>query len=144
MNLIQKEMNAAQHLLYVSLKYTKTGDVILNLIQRWRQMIESSMELLLKRAKKKKKIKVIPTTPIEKAKAVEKVFKKEKVVLDTLKLYYFYRRIHTLQLSREHEFRKNVTLRVFDKEEIAIDMEKLKEWSILLEDFIKFVRTYSV
>lgn len=143
MVLIEKEMNAAQHLLYVSLKYTKTGDVILNLLQRWRQMIDVSMDKLLERAKKKKKIKVIPGTPIEKQKVLQKLLKKEKVVMDTLELYTFFRRIHTLELIKEHEFRKNVTLRVIDKEEIAIDMEKLKEWSILMEDYIKFVRSYS-
>lgn len=143
MVLIEKEMNAAQHLLYVSLKYTKTGDVILNLLQRWRQMIDVSMDVLLKKAKKKKKIKAIPGTPIEKQKALQKLLKKEKIVMDTLELYTFFRKIHTLELVREHEFRKNVTLRVIDKEEIAIDMEKLKEWSIIMEDFIKFVRVYS-
>jgi len=142
MPLIEKEMSAAQHLLYVSLKYTKTGDVILNLIQRWKLMIDASMDSLLKQAKKKKKVKKVPETPIEKMNLLLKVFKKEKVILDTLKLYMFFRRIYTLELVKEHEFRKNVTLRVLDREEIAIDMEKLKEWSILLEDFIKFVRTY--
>ena len=143
MVLIEKEMNAAQHLLYVSLKYTKTGDVILNLLQRWRQMIDVSMDVLLERAKKKKRVKVIPGTPIEKQKVLQKLLKKEKVVMETLELYTFFRKIHTLELVKEHEFRKNVTLRVIDKEEIAIDMEKLKEWAVLMEDFIKFVRAYS-
>ncbi len=143
MPLIEKEMNAAQHLLYVSLKYTKTGDVILNLLHRWKRTIDAAMEALLTKAKKKKRIKTIPLTPIERMKEVKRLFRKEKTVQDTLKVYMFFRRVHTLELSKEHEFRKNVTLRVFDKEEMAIDMEKLKEWSILLEDFIKFVRNYT-
>ena len=50
---IEKEMRAAQHLLYVSLKYTKTGDVILNLMHRWRLMIEHSVDMMLEKAKKK-------------------------------------------------------------------------------------------
>lgn len=140
---IEKEMNAAQHLLYVSLKYTKTGDVILNLLQRWKLMIDASMEALLAKAKKKKKIKKIPETPIERLQAVQKLFKKEEVILDTLKLYMFFRKVSTLELVKEHEFRKNVTLRVLGKEEVAIDMEKLKEWHELLEAFIKFVRNYT-
>ena len=142
MILIDKEMNAAQHLLYVSLKYTKTGDVILNLLQRWKQMVDVAMIKLLTKAKKKKRIKEVPVTPIERLNALQKIFKKEKVVIETLQLYAFFRRIHKLELMKEHEFRKNVTLRVIDKKEIAIDMEKLKEWSIIMEDFIKFVRSY--
>ena len=36
---IIQEKISADHLLYVSLKYTKTCDVVLNLILRWRRMI---------------------------------------------------------------------------------------------------------
>ena len=58
---IIQEKISADHLLYVSLKYTKTCDVILNLILRWRKMIETAIDELLKHAKKKKKISSIPT-----------------------------------------------------------------------------------
>lgn len=143
MTLIEKEWNAAQHLLFVSLKYTKTGDVMLNLIQRWQHMVEAANEELLAKAKKKKKIKAIPATPVEKIDILLSLFKKEQIVMDTLRLYVFFRRINSLELVKEHEFRKNVTLRVIDREEIVIDMEKLREWALLLENFKKFVRTYT-
>lgn len=142
MTLIEKEWNAAQHLLFVSLKYTKTGDVMLNLIQRWQHMVEAASEELLTKAKKKKLIKEIPATPKEKVDILQKLFKKEKVVMDTLILYSFFRRIPALQQVKEHEFRKNVALRIIDQQEIVIDMEKLKEWALLLENFKKFVRSY--
>ena len=61
---IIQEKISADHLLYVSLKYTKTCDVILNLILRWRKMIETSINELLKRAKTKKKISAVPTNPV--------------------------------------------------------------------------------
>ena len=44
---IIQEKISADHLLYVSLKYTKTCDVIMNLIVRWRRMIEVSIEEIL-------------------------------------------------------------------------------------------------
>ncbi len=142
MTLIEKEWNAAQHLLFVSLKYTKTGDVMLNLIQRWKHMVEAASDELLAKAKKKKLLKTIPATPKEKVDALQKIFKKEEVVMNTLTLYSFFRRIPTLEQTKEHEFRKNVALRVIDQGEIVIDMEKLKEWALLLENFKKFVRSY--
>lgn len=142
---INKEMSAAQHLLYVSLKYTKTGDVILNLIHRWKQMIDESVDELLKKVKKKKQIKVIPIAPKQKIDALQKLFKKEAEFLEVLRIYSFFRRINNLEMTKEHEFRKNVTLRVIDsdKKEIAIDVERLKEWQSLLENFIKFVRDFT-
>jgi hypothetical protein len=141
---IEKEMKAAQHLLYVSLKYTKTGDVILNLVHRWRLMIEHSIRLMLEKSKKKKKIKEIPLAPKLQIALLASLYKKEPIVIETLKLYSFFRRVDTLQHIKEHEFRKNVTLRVLDEKEIVIDMEKLKEWQDLLENFIKFVKHSTV
>lgn len=144
MHNIDKEMKAAQHLLYVSMKYTKTCDVILNLIHRWQQMVEISIDHLMLKAKKKKLIKEIPNAPKPKIDLALEVFKKEQIVVDTINLYSFFRRIGTFQQHREHEFRKNVALRVLTEEkEIVIDIEKMKEWQALLENFIKFVRIYT-
>ena len=57
MERVIKEKISADHLLYVSLKYTKTCDVIINLLLRWKNMIEFAMDRLVERAKKKKKWK---------------------------------------------------------------------------------------
>ncbi len=143
MQQIEKEMKAAQHLLYVSLKYTKTGDVILNLMHRWQLMIEHAVDLMLEKLKKKKTIKEIPIAPKLKIELLASLMKKEEVVQDTLVLYSFFRRINNLQYSKEHEFRKNVALRlVEDGKELVIDIEKLKEWQALLESYIKFVKSF--
>jgi len=52
---IIQEKISADHLLYVSLKYTKTCDVIMNLLLRWRKMIDTCIIHILKDAKIKKK-----------------------------------------------------------------------------------------
>ncbi len=75
---IIQEKISADHLLYVSLKYTKTCDVIMNLILRWKRMIETSFEKILEHAKKKKKISSIPTNPVGQIKEVRKLLKKDK------------------------------------------------------------------
>jgi len=142
MHRLEKEMKAAEHLLYVSLKYTKTCDVILNLIYRWKKLVEIAIDMLLEKAKKRKQIKVIPENPRSKMDAISALLKKEEIVVKTMTLYLLFRRIPTLEVMRECEFRKNVTLRVLDKEEIEINLDKLKEWQDVLENFIKFVGHY--
>jgi len=140
---IMKEKISADHLLYVSLKYTKTCDVMLNLIERWKIMIERCMDALLQKIKKKKKITAIPIAPKMKVLALRAAFKKEEIMLATLETYEFFKKIPTLEKTRECEFRKHVCLKVIDaNKETRIDMEKLKEYSELLENFIKFVREY--
>ncbi len=143
LNEIEREKRMAEHLFYVSLKYTKTGDVILNLINRWERMIDRCMELLLKRAKKRKSIREIPIAPKARELAVRDAYKNE-LVQTIMDMYAFYRRLPTLEKMREHEFRKHVAVRAVDNgREIVIDMDKLKEWRSILEDFLKYVRQMS-
>jgi hypothetical protein len=138
---IEKELKSAQHLLYVSMKYTKTCDVIINLMFRWQQLISISINKILEYAKKKRMISKIPATPVEKLDAVRELFKREEIIQRTLDLYEFFRRLPKLEQIREHEFRKNVALKVIDKEQvIEINMDMLKSWNMLIDDFIKFTR----
>ena len=140
---VDKELKSAHHLLYVSLKYTKTCDVIINLAHRWQQLISVSIDKMLEKAKKRRLIKSVPMTPVEKINITRLLFKKEIVIQKTLDLYEFFRKMGKLEQIREHEFRKGVALQVIDGEHvIRIDLEMLKNWNILIEDFIKFVRHF--
>ena len=71
---IIQEKISADHLLYVSLKYTKTCDVIINLLLRWKKMIETSINEILKQAKKKKKISSISSNPVGRIEQIRKLF----------------------------------------------------------------------
>ena len=134
---IIQEKISADHLLYVSLKYTKTCDVILNLLLRWRKMIETSIDAILKHAKKKKKISAIPGNPARKIEEIRKLFKKDKNFIEVIDMYEMFRKVEELRKERIGEFRKNVTLKVIYRgEEININLEKLKIYAEKLEKFI--------
>tara|TARA_Y100000310_G_C20494608_1_gene720904 strand:- start:260 stop:685 length:426 start_codon:yes stop_codon:yes gene_type:complete len=138
---IIKEKISADHLLYVSLKYTKTCDVIINLLHRWKVMIDMGMDKLVERAKKSKKWKPIPNAPRAKLIQLKKIFKKEEIVVETLNLYELFRDVEKLDKIRENEFRKGVNLKVnYKDEEIDINLDKLKEYYIILERFISYLK----
>ena len=103
---IIQEKISADHLLYVSLKYTKTCDVMINLLFRWCRMIEISIEKILKQAKKKKKISSIPGSPVEKLEKIKGLFKKDKDFLKTIEMYEMFRKVDELKKERIGEFRK--------------------------------------
>ena len=143
MERVIQEKISADHLLYVSLKYTKTCDVILNLIARWKSMIDLAIDRLLEQAKKKRMISSIPTSPKPKYDSLRKLFARNPDVKDTLELYDFFRRVENSQKIRENEFRKNVTLKILDKGNyVNIDLEKLKEYSKTLERFITYIKQF--
>ncbi|MBI2043349.1 hypothetical protein HYT25_03100 [Candidatus Pacearchaeota archaeon] len=140
---IIQEKISADHLLYVSLKYTKTCDVILNLILRWRKMIETAIDVLLKHAKKKKKISSMPGNPAKKIEEIRKLFKKDKNFLDVIDMYEMFRKVEDLRKERIGEFRKNVTLKIFYRgEEINVNLDQLKIYADMLEKFISATKQF--
>lgn len=140
---IIKEKTSADHLLYVSMKYTKTCDVVINLLKRWKIMIDHSIDALLVSAKKKKMIKKVPTAPKIKVDLIKETFKDIPEVISTIKEYEMFKLIDILNKKKEGEFRKGVCLRItYRGKEVAVNLDKLKEYSELLENFINYTKLF--
>ena len=140
---IIKEKTSADHLLYVSMKYTKTCDVMINLIQRWKVMMDYAFNALLEKAKKKKLIKKIPTAPKLKIDLIKEIFEDVPEVMDAVEQYEMFKLIDVLKKSKENEFRKGVCLKLTYKwEEESINLDKLKEYAEILERFINYTKLF--
>jgi len=138
---IIKEKTSADHLLYVSLKYTKTCDVILNLLARWKSMMEISFDAVIDALIKKKKIPSKPKSPKDRVEFMKKYFKKYPAIQEAIPLYIFFKRVPDLDKQREGEFRKNVNLKIKEAGKITeINMEMLGIYSEVLERFISEVK----
>jgi len=138
---IIKEKTSADHLLYVSLKYTKTCDVILNLLARWKSLIELSFDSIIKTYVDKGKIPDMPISPKQRIEFIKKYFKKYEHVQNIVPIYIFFKRVPDSPKSREGEFRKNVNLKVkLPNEVININLLKLDEYSSLVDDFVKDIK----
>jgi hypothetical protein len=140
---IIKEKISADHLLYVSMKYTKTCDVMINLLKRWKIMMDYAFDGLLEKAKKKKIIKSIPNAPKLKLDLLKETFKKNPEVIEALNEYLMFKLVDVLKKTKEHEFRKGVCLTLtYKMQEVPINLDKLKEYSEILERFINFTKKY--
>ena len=140
---IIKEKISADHLLYLSMKYTKTCDVMINLLKRWKIMMDYAFDGMLEQAKKNKIIKKIPDAPKLKIDLVRETFSDDEPVMAALNEYMLFKLIDVLKKTKEGEFRKGVCLRVIYKgEETAINLDKLKEYAEIQENFINFVKEY--
>jgi len=140
---IIKEKTSADHLLYVSLKYTKTCDVILNLLARWKSLIEISFDALIDQYIELGKISEKPISPKQRIEFMRLYFKKVETIQRVIPLYVFFKRVPDLPKSREGEFRKNVNLKVkTPKETVCINLEKLSEYSTEIDFFIQEVKKF--
>jgi hypothetical protein len=138
---IIKEKTSADHLLYVSLKYTKTCDVILNLIARWKNLMEVCFDRLLEFYVEKGKVPAKPISPKQRIEFMKLYFKKNESIQSAIPLYIFFKRIPDLHKTREGEFRKNVNLKIIEMSKTTeINMEKLGEYAGVIEDFVDEVK----
>jgi hypothetical protein len=135
---IIKEKTSADHLLYVSLKYTKTCDVILNLIARWKNLLEISFDTLITHYIEKEKIPHQPQSPKQRIEFMRLYFKNYDKIQDVVPIYIFFKRIPDLTKTREGEFRKNVNLKIIEPTKTTvINMEKLGEYAKTVENFME-------
>lgn len=140
-NIIHEKISA-DHLLYVSLKYTKTCDVIMNLLLRWRKMIDTAIKALLLREQEKKVIDSVSENAIGRIKQIKEIFKDDKNILETVNFFMMLRKLEELKTERIGEFRKNVALKIYFKGgEVLVNLEKLKIYAEMLEKFINTTKS---
>ncbi len=104
-------------------------------------MIDEAITSLLDKAKKNKKISIIPIAPKMKVIEIRKIYSKVPEIIAAIDLYEFFKRIPASEYLKENEFRKNITLKVNDNGHwFDINLDKLKEYSVILEKFISSIK----
>ena len=141
----REELKRADHLIFVSLKYTRTMDVIESVVKRLISSLEFGLEPLLVWLMNKKKIKEIPTTYKGKIEVLREKFPKDKDVQEILKFYSFLIRVDRAEHERRSEFRKGVAMIAIDEigdvmDEINID--KLKEYYLKTVESIDYIANF--
>ncbi len=120
------ELKRADHLIYVTLKYTRTVDVIKNTIKRLITALDFSIIDALNHLKAKGKIKEIPAHPTLKANLLLQALPKSKKAID---FYNYLKRIDRAEYGKKEEYRKNVALlaRESPKSTIEVNVEVLRD-----------------
>ena len=137
-----QELKRVDHLFWVSLKYTRTVDVIRNVIERLINCIGFGLEALLKYAKEKKLITSIPTNAGLRCDLLKKTFPDNLELIDYINFYLMLRKLSKAEYTKREEFRRHVTMiATIDKGEvIEVDIDTLKEYYEKTKNFISFVK----
>ncbi|MAH07566.1 hypothetical protein CMI38_04945 [Candidatus Pacearchaeota archaeon] len=142
---VDEELKRADHLIYVSLKYTRTVDVILSVIARLISVQESLIDILLEFLEKKKGVKDINMGKpyLIKIKWVREGFKKDVNVNELLDFYELLIKIMKSEHIKKGEFRKGLMLIAQDKsaEVVAeVNVDVLKEYYKNTENLVKKIQ----
>lgn len=137
-----QELKRVDHLFWVSLKYTRTVDVIKNTIDRIINCIGFGLEALLKYAKEKKLITSIPTNAGLRCDLLKKTFPDNLELIDYINFYLMLRKLSKAEYTKREEFRRHVTMiATIDKGEVInVSIDTLKEYYEKTKNFITFVK----
>ena len=134
------ELKRVDHLFYVSLKYTRTADMMRHMIERLINAFSFGIDSLLKHAKENKNIGSMPDNPAMKCSLLLKTFTGEEL-RDQINLYLMLRKIIRCEYSKREEFRRHVTMTcMMDKGEvIEVNIDVLKGYYDAAKAFIDYV-----
>jgi len=138
----KEELKRVDHLIYVSLKYTRTVDVIKNVVDRLISSYDFITDALLKRAVDKEKIDKAPTAPMMKAEEIEKLYAKDEQILIAAKQYMLLRQISRAEYERESEYRRHVAMIVhIEGQEIKVDIDLVTEYYKQARELIEYIES---
>ena len=128
----EEELKRADHLIYVTLKYTKTADVIKNTIQR----LINAMDFTVMVALEYLKVKNISNVPRMR---FEQLLEKLPKIKEYADFYFMLRRISNAKFDSKEEYRKRVTLMT---EEGDVNIDTLKEYFQKAKKFVKSIEEF--
>lgn len=137
-----EELKRVDHLVYVSLKYTRTVDVIKSVIERMINAFDFAVLELLEYAKEKKKLKSYPQAYVLRCDILQKIFPENTLLKEYLSFYQLLRNINRADYTRREEYRRHVTMitSLGNGEVIEVTIDLLKEYYDKAKSFIKFVK----
>ncbi len=133
------DLKRADHLLYVTLKYTRTTEVIKNIIKRLLGVYDLAVLDILEVAKRKGKLDNIPSLPVERISLLTKVFPRNKAIKDYVLLYFVMNSIRRSKYKSVEEYRKKVTLIT---EDFIVDVPLLHKYYNKTKEVALFSREY--
>lgn len=137
-NIPEEELKRADHLVYVSLKYTRTTDIMMNSIKRMIAAYELAIFNYLDFERKNKKIDCIPLSKKERAFLIKKII--GGAITKYMMLYALLKKIDKAEYTATEEFRKNVTLKTKTARPIEVKVVNLYEYLDKTKEFVLFLK----
>jgi len=130
------ELKRVDHLIYVSLKYTRTVEVIRNVLERVISAFDLGLDALLEN----KNVDNIPNITKSKCDLIKRYYTDEKTK-DYVDFYIFLRKLMRCKYTEKNEFRRHVTMvSDYDGVNAEANIDNLGEmYEKLVKSFIEHV-----
>ena len=135
----KEELKRIDHLIYVTLKYTRTVDVFLSVIERMINSYEFIVDALIKLAIHEGKLKKEPDSPLTKAQEIVRIYDSKKIK-DNIEKYLVLRKLRRANYEKSNEFRRHVTMAaIVESKVVEVNIDNITEDFHELKEFIEYV-----
>ncbi len=137
-----EELKRVDHLFYVSLKYTRTVDMIKHVLERIISTHECAVEALLQQAKEKKVIDAVPLSSAVRAELLKKTYPNDPVINDALQLLALLLKLRRAKYASREEFRRHVTMiaTLDNKEILEVSIDSVGGYYQKTRELVDYVR----
>ena len=138
-----EELKRVDHLIYVSLKYTRTVDVIVNIISRMVDGYVLIVDALLEQALEKGTIEHLPASAVERAELVRRMYADDQLISDNMGLYILLRKLlRARHVTRENEYRRHVTMKtVVEGREEIVNIDIITNYCLFQREFLMHIKS---
>ncbi|MBI4150256.1 hypothetical protein HY488_02530 [Candidatus Woesearchaeota archaeon] len=138
----KEELKRVDHLIYVSLKYTRTCDIFKNIIERLISALEFGLDAILQRLEEEKRIFETPSQPGAKCNAIKEHVKDEHI-LQLVEFYLLLRQMNRADFSREREYRRHVTMTMtIEGKPIEVNIDNITQYYKDAKVYIEHIEGY--
>lgn len=132
-----EELKRVEHLIYVSLKYTRTVDVILNILNRMVDAYAFLMDALIQKAVDDHKLVEEPESAIGRADKVAELYADDNLIVDNVELYLLLRKLlRAKAIDRENEYRRHVTMKtIIEGREEIVNIDIITNYYLFQREF---------
>jgi hypothetical protein len=138
---LKSELRRAEHLFYVSLKYTRTVDVIRSVVERLMNAYEIGIEALLIKTKKRRKTLEIPDQMRKKCELTKEIYPKDEKLIMFVDFYLQMRDIFQAKYDVKEEYRRHVAMisQLEPGQIVEVNIDLLQEYYNRTKEFEEYM-----
>ncbi len=136
-----EELKRLEHIIYVSLKYTRTVDVLVNALTRLLSVYDIIIEAFLEKAKEDGLMTALPKSPALRATRLGELYPDDPELQKYMTFYAFLKNVLKLPRNKREEYRRHVTLVVeLERSTAEIDIDNLTSCEKFVHRFFHYAQ----
>lgn len=138
-----QEMKRIDHIIFVTLKYTRTVDVLQSIITRMIAAFDFILNLILESYREAGEIENYPNSPGLKVDQIRKLVEDDKIS-EILDFYLMLRRASRSEFEVINEYKRHVgmVMEKPDGSELIINIDQVTEFYHQMKEYLEYVRNF--